>query len=86
MTRLLRAEALRLRTARSYWLLAAGATALIAGGIAPTAAATSFTPGISPARATLAIAGLAPGVKRVAAAVAAIPPAIRAVAPAASSQ
>ena len=59
MTRLLRAEALRLRTARSYWLLAAGAFALIAGWVAPTAAATSFTSGDSPARATLAIAGLA---------------------------
>ena len=59
MTRLLRAEALRLATSRSYWLLAAGATALIAGGIAATAAATSFTPGISPARSVLAIAGLA---------------------------
>ena len=59
MTRLLRAEALRLRTARSYWLLAAGAFALISGWVAPTAAATSFTSGDSPARATLAIAGLA---------------------------
>jgi len=59
MTRLLRAEALRLRTARSYWLLAAGAFALIAGWVAPTAATASFTTGTSPARATLAIAGLA---------------------------
>ncbi len=59
MTRLLRAEALRLATTRAYWLLAVGATALIAGGIAATAAATSFTPGISPARTVLAIAGLA---------------------------
>ena len=59
MTRLLRAEALRLATTRASWLLAAGATALIAGGIAATAAATSFTPGISPARSVLAIAGLA---------------------------
>ena len=59
MTRLLRAEALRLSTARSYWLLAAGAFALIAGWVAPTAATASFTPGTSPARATLAIAGLA---------------------------
>ena len=59
MTRLLRAEALRLATTRAYWLLAAGATALIAGGIAATAAATSFTPGTSPARSVLAIAGLA---------------------------
>jgi ABC-2 type transport system permease protein len=59
MTHLLRAEALRLATTRTYWLLAAGATALIAGGTAATAAATSFTPGISPARSVLAIAGLA---------------------------
>jgi len=59
MTRLLRAEALRLATTRAYWLLAAGATALIAGWITATAAATSFTPGTSPARTVLAIAGLA---------------------------
>jgi ABC-2 type transport system permease protein len=59
MTRLIRAEALRLATTRTYWLLAAGTLALIAGGVAPTAAATSFTPGISPARSVLAIAGLA---------------------------
>ena len=59
MTRLLRAEALRLVTTRAYWLLAAGATALIAGAIAATAATTSVTPGTSPARSVLAIAGLA---------------------------
>ncbi len=59
MTRLVRAEALRLATTRTYWLLAAGAIALIAGAVAPAAAATSFTPGISPARSALAIAGLA---------------------------
>ncbi len=59
MTRLTRAETLRLRTIRTYWLLAAGAIALITGGVAPTAAATSFTPGTSPARSVLAIAGLA---------------------------
>lgn len=59
MTRLIRAEALRLATTRTYWLLAAGAIALIAGGVAPTAAATSFTGGISPPRQVLAIAGLA---------------------------
>jgi ABC-2 type transport system permease protein len=59
MTGLIRAEALRLATTRTYWLLVAGAIALIAGGVAPTAAATSFTPGISPARSVLAIAGLA---------------------------
>jgi len=59
MTRLIRAEALRLATTRTYWLLAAGAIALIAGAVALTAAATSFTGGISPARQVLAIAGLA---------------------------
>jgi ABC-2 type transport system permease protein len=59
MTHLIRAEALRLATTRTYWLLAAGAIALIAGGVAPTAAASSFTSGISPARSVLAIAGLA---------------------------
>ena len=59
MTGLIRAEALRLATTRTYWLLAAGAIAVIAGGIAPTAAATSFTPGTNPAGSVLAIAGLA---------------------------
>ena len=59
MTRLIRAETLRLATTRTYWLLAAGAITLIAGGVAPAAAATSVTPGISPARSVLAIAGLA---------------------------
>lgn len=59
MTRLLRAEALRLATTRTYWLLAAGATALIAGVTAATAAAARFTPAISPARSVLAYAGLA---------------------------
>lgn len=59
MTGLIRAEALRLATARTYWLLATGAIAVIAGGIAPTAAASSFVGGISPARQVLAIAGLA---------------------------
>jgi len=59
MTRLLRAETLQLTTTRAYWLLAAGTTALIAGATAATATATSFTPGTSPARSVLAIAGLA---------------------------
>ena len=35
MTRLIRAEALRLATTRTYWLLAAGAIALIAGAVPP---------------------------------------------------
>jgi len=59
MTRLIRAEARRLATIRTYWLLGAGAIAAIAGAVAATAAATSFTPGTSPARSVLAIAGLA---------------------------
>jgi ABC-2 type transport system permease protein len=59
MTRLIRAEALRLCTARTYWLLATAAIALIAGAVALTAVATSYTGGGSPARQVLAIAGLA---------------------------
>jgi ABC-2 type transport system permease protein len=66
MTRLLSAEALRLRTTRAYWLLAGGAIAVIAGGTAPAAAATSFTAGTSAARSTLAIAGLAQAVALIA--------------------
>jgi ABC-2 type transport system permease protein len=59
MTRLIHAEALRLATTRTYWLLAAGTCALIAGAVVLVAAATSFTGGISPARQVLAIAGIA---------------------------
>lgn len=59
MTRLIRAEAVKLRTTRTFWLLAVGALALIAVAVTATAAATSFTPGDNPARATLALAGLA---------------------------
>ena len=59
MTRLIRAEALRLATTRTCWLLAAGAMVLIAGAVAATAAASRLTSGISPARSVLAIAGLA---------------------------
>jgi ABC-2 type transport system permease protein len=59
MTGLIRAEALRLRTIRTYWLLATGAIALIAGVVALTATATSFKHDTSPARSALAIAGLA---------------------------
>lgn len=59
MTRLIRAELLRLRTIRTYWLLAAGGIVLIAAGVAGTASAASFSPGTSPARSALALAGLA---------------------------
>jgi ABC-2 type transport system permease protein len=59
MTRLLGAEALKLRTTRTSWLLALSALALIAAAVTATATATSFTAGVNPARGTLAIAGLA---------------------------
>ena len=59
MIGLLRGDTLRLATTRTYWMLAAGALAVIAAGTSATAAATSFTAGTSAARATLAIAGLA---------------------------
>jgi ABC-2 type transport system permease protein len=59
MTPLIRAEALKLRSIRTFWLLALGALALITIGVAATAAATSYRPGTSPARATLELAGLA---------------------------
>jgi ABC-2 type transport system permease protein len=59
MTRLIRAEAAKLRSTRTYRLLALGALALIIAGVAGTAAATRYTGGASPARATLALAGLA---------------------------
>ena len=58
MIRLLRGETLQLATIRTYWMLAAGAVALIAAGTSATAA-TSLASGTSPARTTLAIAGLA---------------------------
>jgi hypothetical protein len=55
---LLRGQTLQLATTRTYWMLAAGALALIAAGTS-AATATSFTPGTGPARTTLATAGLA---------------------------
>ncbi len=58
MTSLIRAEAAKLRTARTFWLLALGALALIAVAVTAMAAATSFTPGTNPARTTLALSGL----------------------------
>jgi ABC-2 type transport system permease protein len=59
MIRLVRAEALKLRSTRTFWLLALGAFALITMGVLAIAAATKYTGGTSPARATLALAGLA---------------------------
>jgi ABC-2 type transport system permease protein len=58
MTRLIRAEVAKLATTRTFRLLAAGALILIAGAVTPTALATTYTGG-SPARETLALAGLA---------------------------
>ncbi|MGH3191522.1 MAG: ABC transporter permease [Streptosporangiaceae bacterium] len=59
MSRLIRAEALKLRSTRTFWLLAVGALALIIIGTAAMSAATSYAQGTGPARATLALAGLA---------------------------
>jgi ABC-2 type transport system permease protein len=59
MTRLISAEALKLRSTRTFALLALGALALIVAAVAATAAATSYSAGPSPARVTLALAGLA---------------------------
>ena len=59
MTSLIRAEAVKLGTTRAFWLLAAGALALIAIAVTATAAAASFTSDGNPVRATLALAGLA---------------------------
>ena len=59
MNRLIRAERLKLTTVRTYWMLALGVTALIAAGVAVTAATTKFDAGTNPARSALALTGLA---------------------------
>jgi ABC-2 type transport system permease protein len=59
MTALIRAEARKLATTRTCWLLAAGAFVLIVGGATAAAIGTTFTEPTSPVRATLALAGLA---------------------------
>jgi ABC-2 type transport system permease protein len=59
VTRLIGAEALKLRTVRTFWLLAACTFAAIAAGVTVTAMTSSYTPGTSAARATLALSGLA---------------------------
>jgi ABC-2 type transport system permease protein len=59
MTALIRAEARKLATTRTYWLLTVGAFVLITGGVTATAIGTTFTGPASPARDTLALAGLA---------------------------
>ncbi|MGH3200895.1 MAG: hypothetical protein ACRDP5_02380 [Streptosporangiaceae bacterium] len=70
MNALIRAETRKLTTTRTYWLLAAGTLALIVGGVTAIAAGTSFTAGTSPARDTLAIAGVAQAVALIAGALA----------------
>ena len=59
MTRLIRAEVVKLRSIRTFRLLALGALALIAAGVTATSLTASHTGGADPARATLALAGLA---------------------------
>jgi ABC-2 type transport system permease protein len=59
MKALIRAEARKLVGTRTYRALGAGAVVLIAGSVAVTASAATFGGGPSPARATLALAGLA---------------------------
>jgi hypothetical protein len=59
MTGLIRAEVLRLRTIRTFWLLGAGALAVIWAGVLATALTGSLTPGTSAARVILALAGIA---------------------------
>ena len=57
MIRLLRAETLRLATTRTYWMLAAGALAVIAAGTS----ATARPPASPPAPARPAPPSLSPG-------------------------
>jgi ABC-type transport system involved in multi-copper enzyme maturation permease subunit len=57
MNKLLSSEALKLRSTRSFWLMSAGALALVAGGVASVAAANTFSPGDHPGREVLALAG-----------------------------
>ena len=57
MNKLLSSEALKLRSTRSFWLMSAGALALVAGGVASVAAAGTFNPADHPGREVLALAG-----------------------------
>ncbi len=58
MTALIRAEIRKLATTRTFPALAIGAFALIVGGVTANAATATFA-GVSPARASLTLAGLA---------------------------
>jgi ABC-2 type transport system permease protein len=57
MTGLIRAELLKLRTARTFWALALGVLALVAIAAAAISVTSSFAPGDHPARQLLAIGG-----------------------------
>lgn len=59
MTRLIHAEVAKLATTRTFRLLTIGALVLIVAAVTLTALATTYTGGGSPARATLALAGVA---------------------------
>ena len=59
MTRLLRAEILKLRTTRTFWVISLGALVVVGGAIVPIAAGTTFGPSDRPAQEVLAIAGMA---------------------------
>jgi ABC-2 type transport system permease protein len=59
MNSLIRAEALKLRSTRTFWAVTLGALVLIAVAAAAATAASRFTPGDDPARQALAPAGLA---------------------------
>lgn len=59
MIRLIRAEARKLRTTRTFYTMVIGAIALIAIGTTTLAMVGSFSPGDHPARQILAVAGVA---------------------------
>jgi ABC-2 type transport system permease protein len=54
---LIRAETLKLRSTRTFWILTLGALTLIAVAVTIMSAASHFTPGDAPARQALALAG-----------------------------
>jgi ABC-2 type transport system permease protein len=59
MNRLIRAEARKLHTTRTFWAITLGTLALIAVAVTAMSAASGFTPGGHPAQQVLALAGLA---------------------------
>ena len=70
MKALTRAEVIKLATTRTFWLLAAGTLTLIVAAVTLDALATTKADSTSPARATLALAGLAQTVALIAGALA----------------